>query len=48
MKIDQALKILNHLLKTNQGYCFLMDGQLISRDDCYKAIKEDLFLLPEM
>lgn len=40
MPLIQAQRILNHLNQTNQAFCFLMTGELITREDCEKAINE--------
>ena len=33
---DFYAKVLNHLNKTNQAFCFLKNGELITREDCKK------------
>lgn len=37
---DLACKISDHLLKTNQGFCFLPDGSLVTKEDCEKIIND--------
>ena len=31
---DLMLKVAEHLKKTNQEFCFLADGRMITREDC--------------
>ena len=31
---DLYKKVYKHLIKTNQGFCFLSNGQMITREDC--------------
>ena len=38
MSIEQAQSILRHLEYTNQDFCFLPDGQLVSREDCKNTL----------
>ena len=40
MDLRKAQEILEHLIKTNQGFCFLTTGELVSREDCYKIIQQ--------
>ena len=35
---DFYKKVYKHLLKTNQGFCFLENGQLVSREMCCEII----------
>ena len=40
MDYEKAQKIYNHLLKTNQGFCFLEStGEVVSREDCEKIFQ---------
>lgn len=40
MTLQQAEHILGHLLRNGAGYCYLMDGRVVTRGDCYDIIKE--------
>ena len=31
--------VLNHLIKTNQEFCFLADGTIICRQDCQNYLE---------
>ena len=35
-----AQQVLDHLLKTNQGFCFLENGMLVSREACLIIINQ--------
>lgn len=35
---DQACRISDHLLTTGQGFCFLPDGSMVTKEDCEKVI----------
>jgi hypothetical protein len=37
---NTACKISDHLLLTNQSFCFLPSGELITKEDCEKIIDE--------
>jgi len=39
MNIDKAKQILSYLISKNLGFCFLPNGQLISREYCEAIIK---------
>ena len=41
LKTDEAQDVLNHLIKTNQSFCFLSDGRFITRGDCRKQLEID-------
>lgn len=36
---EEAQDVLNHLIQTNQGFCFLPDGRFVTRDDCQEILE---------
>lgn len=36
---DEAKDVLQHLINTNQGFCFMQDGRFINREDCKEALE---------
>lgn len=40
MTYELACKISDYLLKTNQGFCFLENGLLVTKEDCEKIINQ--------
>lgn len=44
MSLQLAQKVLEHLKETGKAFCFLMTGELISREDCEKVIEKETTL----
>lgn len=42
MTPQQAQRILQHLIRTNQAFCFLMTGEMITREDCEKILNSQV------
>lgn len=39
-RYKEACKISDHLLKTNQGFCYTEDGRMFDRELCHKIIDD--------